>query len=83
MTLCGSLRDGSVNAARLRTARRSALPGITFGAFAESDRLPFFDPDDDREPLNAAVAAFRGRIAAADAILFSTPEYAGALPGAF
>jgi NAD(P)H-dependent FMN reductase len=45
--------------------------------------LPHFNPDDDREPLPGAVAELRSRIRAADAVVFSTPEYAGALPGSF
>ena len=45
--------------------------------------LPHFDPDDDREAPPPSVAALRGDVAAADAVLFSTPEYAGALPGSF
>src|SRR5262249_54050359 len=46
--------------------------------------LPHFNPDDDREgqPVDAAVAELRAQIAAADALLLCTPEYAGALPGA-
>jgi chromate reductase, NAD(P)H dehydrogenase (quinone) len=43
--------------------------------------LPHFNPDDDRDPLPPAVAALRAAIAAADAVLFCTPEYAGTLPG--
>jgi chromate reductase len=43
--------------------------------------LPHFNPDDDRAPLPGAVAQLRGEIAAADAVLFCTPEYAGTLPG--
>ncbi len=46
-------------------------------------RIPAFNPDDDRDPLPDAVAELREQIAAADAILFCTPEYAGALPGSF
>ncbi len=45
--------------------------------------LPHFNPDDDHEPLPAAVAELRGAIANADAVLFCTPEYAGTLPGSF
>jgi NAD(P)H-dependent FMN reductase len=45
--------------------------------------LPHFNPDDDADPLPAPVAELRHRIAAADAVLFCTPEYAGALPGSF
>ena len=47
------------------------------------ETLPYFDPDADHDPLPAAVASLRASIAAADAVLFCTPEYAGALPGAF
>ncbi|HEY0518110.1 MAG TPA: NADPH-dependent FMN reductase, partial [Ilumatobacteraceae bacterium] len=43
--------------------------------------LPHFNPDHDSDPLPPAVVELRSRIAAADAILFSTPEYAGAMPG--
>ena len=45
--------------------------------------LPHFNPDDDVDPLPPAVADLRRRIDAADAVLFCTPEYAGALPGTF
>ena len=45
--------------------------------------LPHFNPDADGEPLPAAVANLRAQVAAADAVLFCTPEYAGALPGTF
>jgi NAD(P)H-dependent FMN reductase len=45
--------------------------------------LPHFNPDDDADPLPAAVTALRAEVAAATAVLFCTPEYAGALPGTF
>ena len=45
--------------------------------------LPHFNQDDDRDPLPPAVDDLRGAVRAADAVLFSTPEYAGALPGSF
>jgi NAD(P)H-dependent FMN reductase len=44
-------------------------------------RLPAFNPDDDRQPLPPEVSVLRQAIHAADAVIFSTPEYAGALPG--
>jgi len=44
---------------------------------------PYFNPDDDVDPLHPAVAALRNQIRTSDALLFSTPEYAGALPGSF
>jgi NAD(P)H-dependent FMN reductase len=45
--------------------------------------LPHFNPDVERGELPAAVRELRGALAAADAVLFSTPEYAGTLPGSF
>jgi NAD(P)H-dependent FMN reductase len=42
--------------------------------------LPAFSPDQDDRPPGPA-AGLRARIAAADALLFCTPEYAGTLPG--
>ncbi|MGH9164309.1 MAG: NADPH-dependent FMN reductase [Acidimicrobiales bacterium] len=45
--------------------------------------MPHFNPDDDQPSVHPAVADLRARISAADALMFSTPEYAGALPGSF
>ena len=45
--------------------------------------LPHFNPDFDQPPLDPAVAELRSMIHSSDAILFSTPEYAGGLPGSF
>ena len=46
--------------------------------------LPPFNPDDDEaERLHPAVARLRSAIREAAALVFSTPEYAGALPGSF
>ena len=79
LLICGSLRAGSVNAAVLGTAA-TFTKTTTYAGLAD---LPHFNPDDDRDPLHPAVADMRARIAAADALLFCTPEYAGGLPGSF
>ena len=81
MLICGSLRSGSTNEALLRTAVSLLPVDVTADPYDGMSRLPHFNPDDDHEPLPPAVVDLRGRIAAADAILFSTPEYAGAMPG--
>ena len=47
------------------------------------DSLPAFNPDLDGELVPKAAAGLRSQIRDADALLFSTPEYAGALPGSF
>ena len=45
--------------------------------------LPHFSPDDDGDDLPAAVRELRAATGRAEALLVCTPEYAGALPGAF
>jgi NAD(P)H-dependent FMN reductase len=79
----GSLRAGSVNAAVLRTAQQLSPREITACIYGQLSELPHFNPDDDREPLHPSVAKLRRRTGEADALLFCTPEYAGALPGSF
>ncbi|MQY09357.1 NADPH-dependent FMN reductase [Actinomadura macrotermitis] len=83
LMICGSLRAGSTNEAALRTALEVLPPGAAGELYAGLGDLPHFNPDDDRDPLHPAVAALRAAIGAADALLFCTPEYAGALPGSF
>jgi chromate reductase, NAD(P)H dehydrogenase (quinone) len=83
LLISGSLRGGSVNGAVLRTAQTLAPYGLTLEIYTRMGELPHFNPDDDREPLSVAVADLRASLTACDAVLFSTPEYAGALPGSF
>jgi NAD(P)H-dependent FMN reductase len=83
LLICGSLRSGSTHAAVLRAVRELAPEGVDCVVYDGLARLPPFNPDDDVEPLHPAVADMRQRMSAADAVLFCTPEYAGALPGAF
>jgi chromate reductase len=84
LMVSGSLRAESTNTAVLRTARAVAPDGVTGTLYDGMGGLPHFNPDDDREgePVDPAVAELRAQIAAADALLLCTPEYAGALPGA-
>ncbi|RJQ84442.1 NADPH-dependent FMN reductase [Amycolatopsis panacis] len=79
LLISGSLRAGSVNGAVLGTAAGFSEARIYRGL---AD-LPHFNPDDDRDPLPAEVAALRLLLGAAEAVLFCTPEYAGGLPGSF
>jgi chromate reductase len=83
LLVSGSLRERSTNSAVLRTAQRvqpGAVDATLFGGLAD---LPAFNPDLDNDRLPAAVADLRDAIRASDGVLFSTPEYAGGLPGAF
>jgi chromate reductase len=79
----GSLRSQSVNKAVIATAAEIAPVGARAVIYKRLGELPHFNPDDDREPLPEAVADLRKQFEDADAVLFSTPEYAGSLPGAF
>jgi chromate reductase len=83
LLISGSLRLQSTNTAALRTAVRVAPEGVRAVLFSGLADLPHFNPDDDGERLPAAAAELRAEIHRADALLFSTPEYAGALPGSF
>lgn len=83
LLISGSLRAGSTNSAALWTAATLTLDGISTEIFEGMGALPHFNPDDDAEPLHPAVSHLRARLDASDAVLLSTPEYAGALPGSF
>jgi len=83
LLISGSTRAGSTNTAVLRTAAAVAPPGLTTVMYGGLADLPAFNPDDDHEPLHPAVADLRRQMGVADAVLFCTPEYAGALPGSF
>ncbi|HJQ42227.1 MAG TPA: NAD(P)H-dependent oxidoreductase [Jatrophihabitantaceae bacterium] len=81
LLVSGSTRAASSNTALLRTAAASAPDGVNTELYPGLASLPHFNPDDDHEPLPASVAVLRAEVAASDAVLFCTPEYAGMLPG--
>src|SRR2546429_9909735 len=80
LLISGSTRRGSGNTAALRTVQALATDGITAEMYDGLAALPAFSPDEDERPPGPA-ADLRARIAAAEALLFCTPEYAGTLPG--
>jgi chromate reductase, NAD(P)H dehydrogenase (quinone) len=93
LLISGSTRAASTNTALLRTVQAMLPAGMTATLYRWIGALPHFSPDDDRgdsapaavgsTSLHPVVADLRREIASADAVLFSTPEYAGALPGSF
>lgn len=83
LLVSGSTRSGSANTAALRTATAVAPEGVSAELYEGMADLPHFNPDDDHEPLHPTIADLRRQIARSDAVLFCTPEYAGALPGSF
>ncbi|HUI48319.1 MAG TPA: NAD(P)H-dependent oxidoreductase [Acidimicrobiia bacterium] len=83
LLISGSLRERSTNGAVLRTAHEVAPDDVEADLYGGVACLPPFNPDNEGDALPPAVAALRAGIRQADALLFSTPEYAGALPGSF
>jgi chromate reductase, NAD(P)H dehydrogenase (quinone) len=85
LTISGSLRAGSTNSTLLAAAAQVAPSGIEVKPYAKLAALPAFDPDADEDgvPVPESVAHWRAALSAADAVLFSSPEYAHGIPGAF
>jgi chromate reductase len=82
LMISGSVRVGSVNAAVIATAAALVPAGARAVVYAGLGDLPHFNPDLDHDPLPAPVVELRRLIDEATALLVSTPEYAGAMPGA-
>src|SRR5262245_53076836 len=81
LAISGSLRAGSYNTALARAAADVAPAGVEVELYDRLGELPHFDSDlEGAEP--ESVDDLRARIAAADAVLFVTPEYNGSVPGA-
>lgn len=77
--LVGSLRKESYNRKMAHALARLA-PSTLALKIVEIRDLPLFDQDFEK-PLPPAVATFKSRIQAADAVLFVTPEYNRSVPG--
>ena len=81
LAISGSLREASSNSALIRAIVGLAPCGVSVQIYSGLDQLPFFNPDLDVEPGPAAVQALRDEVRVADALLFSSPEYAHGVPG--
>jgi chromate reductase, NAD(P)H dehydrogenase (quinone) len=79
--ISGSLRRDSHNTSLLRAAAEAAGPDIELDLYDGLKDVPPYDEDDDVHPRPAAVARLNAEIEAADAVLFSTPEYNSSIPG--
>lgn len=77
--IVGSLRKDSYNHFALKAAQELVPDGAVLNLI-ELHGIPVFDQDDEMA-LPATVLEFKRQILAADAILFSTPEYNYSLPG--
>jgi chromate reductase, NAD(P)H dehydrogenase (quinone) len=78
--ISGSLREGSFNTSLLRAAVEAAPEGVELELWEGLGALPLYDEDLELDPPES-VQRLRDDWAAADAILFATPEYNGSVPG--
>ena len=77
--LVGSLRKEAFSRKIARALAALAPPSLKL-EIVEIGQLPLYDADDEAA-VPEPTAAFRGRIKAADAVLFVTPEYNRSVPG--
>ena len=81
LAVSGSLRADSHNTSLLRAAAEAAPEGVEIVLWEGLGDLPLYDQDLEGTDLPDAVHRLREDWAAADAILFATPEYNGSVPG--
>lgn len=74
LAISGSLRKASFNSAALAAVRKLAPPHLTI-EIADISGFPLYDDDVRLAGYPAAVETLRAQIAAADAVIFATPEY--------
>ncbi len=77
--ISGSLRKESYNLALLKAATK-LLPPETELEIMTLENIPLFNQDLEHTNI-PAVTEFKAKIAAADAIIFSSPEYNYSVPG--
>ena len=81
LAVSGSLRADSFNTSLLRAAAEAAPEGVEVELWEGIGDLPIYDQDLETFAPAPAVRRLREDWAAADAILFATPEYNGSVPG--
>ena len=81
LAISGSLRAASHNTALLREAAAQAPEGVEVELYGELESLPPYNEDRDTDQPPEAVADLRRQLEDADALLISTPEYNGTIPG--
>lgn len=81
LAFCGSLRQGSFNRKLLHAAQQQAPAGMQIDIADISD-VPLYNGDiQESAGFPAVVTDLGSRVAAADAIIFATPEYNYSVPG--
>ena len=78
--ISGSLRRDSHNTELLRAAATLLPSGVEFELYEGLKDVPPYDEDEDKAQVGS-VQRLKEHIAAADAVLFATPEYNHSIPG--
>jgi len=81
VTLLGSLRKGSLNAAVVRALPELAPAGMRFSALPSVGDYPIYDADRQAEGFPAVVEQAADAIRAADGVVIVSPEYNYSMPG--
>ena len=81
LAISGSLRRDSHNTRLLRHLAEQAPEDLEIEIWDGLKSIPPYDEDDDTPIPPAPVAELRDAIAAADGLLFATPEYNSSIPG--
>lgn len=81
VTLLGSLRQGSYNAAVARALPSLAPDGATITALGSIAEFPHYDADLQAVGIPPSVLGMAAAIAAADGVIIVTPEYNYSVPG--
>jgi chromate reductase len=82
LTICGSLRKGSFNAAIARALPALAPPELAFTPAPSFANFPIYNVDlHNSSGVPADVAAWCDAIRAADAVVVVSPEYNWSIPG--
>jgi len=80
LAISGSLRAASINSTLLRATVRLSTRDVEVRLFRGTGELPLFNPDLEAQPP-PGVAALRAEVAASDALLIASPEYAHGVTG--
>ncbi|NDJ57587.1 NAD(P)H-dependent oxidoreductase [Enterobacteriaceae bacterium 4M9] len=81
VTLTGSLRKASYNAAIARTLEQLAPQGVDITALGSPGDFPHYNADIQEEGFPAPVLAMAQAIREADGLIIVTPEYNYSVPG--
>ena len=75
LAISGSVRKASINTAILRHIQESYQEDLVIEIYDKVDQLPIFNPDLTDELLPPIIQSLQTKIANADGVLISTPEY--------